>query len=87
MSSECLKCYNSLKEHTAVMEEAKPVPGDYTVCVFCGVVYEFGESLELLLVEDDAIMEIAAEHPAQFQMLMQLSYSIKKTKNDEERKN
>jgi hypothetical protein len=54
----CLSCGERSDAATHVgNEEATPIPGDITVCLYCGHVMAFGTELELReLTKDEAYM-------------------------------
>jgi hypothetical protein len=55
VSQGCPKCFHELDANTCLTEEAKPEPGDYTVCIGCASVLRFRENMSLELSSLEAI--------------------------------
>lgn len=51
----CPSCWHALEQVSVETSRKPPVEGDYTICIHCGAVLVFGESLKLRLpTESDA---------------------------------
>lgn len=51
----CPKCFQMLDAITALLDEVKPVPGDFTVCIGCASVLRFTETMDFELSSLEAI--------------------------------
>lgn len=55
----CISCRKELDAASGVGVEAKPEPGDVTVCIGCGHIMVFADDLRLRNPKDDEMREIA----------------------------
>jgi hypothetical protein len=60
-SSNCFSCGEELNGVTCVGDDAIPEPGDVTVCIHCGHIMAFGESLKLRELIDEELVAIAGD--------------------------
>jgi len=51
----CPKCFQVLNAYTNLTDDAKAEPGDYTVCIGCGSILRFTETMEFELSSLEAI--------------------------------
>jgi len=59
--SQCLDCGAPNDSAAAVGCEAKPQPGDITICLRCGHLMAFGDDLALRQLTDAEVIEIAGD--------------------------
>lgn len=46
-TNQCLNCHSNMDADTEINgTDAKPKPGDFTICLYCGQPYWYGESLQ-----------------------------------------
>ncbi len=43
----CPICNHPIDAHTSITGECRPVPGDVSICFYCGNIFVFSEALEL----------------------------------------
>jgi len=51
----CPKCFYRLDACTSLLDEVRPVPGDFTVCIGCSSVLRFTETMDFELSSLEAI--------------------------------
>ncbi len=68
MITPCPTCKNDLEVHTCVSDasDTAAVPGDLTVCIYCGAFLMFDEDLYLELCEDPSKIEGVTEDLIKF---------------------
>jgi hypothetical protein len=66
---KCPTCGTKLSAATAVKHDDSPKPGSLTVCIECGTVLEFSESMELRVMTPEQVAELAPEMRQQLQGL------------------
>ena len=60
--NSCPMCHKTLDAATDVEDESlKPQPGDYSVCIYCGVFLVFGDDIRMEHFPDENLMEMEDE--------------------------
>jgi hypothetical protein len=57
----CTNCRKVVDAASGVATDAKPDPGDFTICLACGHLMVFADDLTLRDLNDDEIVEIAGD--------------------------
>ena len=78
MIQSCISCYAVLDGHVSVTNRRPPRPGDYSICNYCGTIYQLGEQMEMLKLDDDAIGQLAVDNPKLYQALQVITAAISK---------
>ena len=62
-SNTCLFCHKESDAATVVAVEGAvhPEPGDVTICMYCGHIMAFNESLQFRELNDDEIKDVAGD--------------------------
>jgi hypothetical protein len=55
----CPACFHRLDSATGAFEDVAPQAGDFTVCIQCGTILEFSETLQLKRLSKHAKQRIA----------------------------
>lgn len=58
---ECVTCGYAGDCATAVHGEARPKPGDITMCINCGEIYRFGPEMHMVLLDPADLFKIALQ--------------------------
>jgi hypothetical protein len=79
-AGDCPACFEKLDAATSTgLEPRGPLPGDFTVCAFCGVKLRYTEGLELRFVTED---ELAAQSQALQDQLELLSRTFQRVQQE-----
>lgn len=73
----CPKCGDMLDTCAAMEDESTPMPGDFTICMCCAGVLQFGSDMRLIAIDesDDGPL---AKAPIEFQVtIMKYKLAIK----------
>lgn len=57
--SECLCCYKKLNGACSVGSNAKPRPGNISICIYCGHIMAYGKELRLRELTDKEMYDVA----------------------------
>jgi hypothetical protein len=60
-STTCPNCRKGVDGATSVDADAKPGPGDITVCLYCGHIMAFAADLSLRELTDDEMRKVAGD--------------------------
>lgn len=67
----CPKCNHELSGHSSLQGALTPDIGDYTICVFCATILEYTEGMNLKIVTDESLKQLAVKQPREFFILME----------------
>jgi len=78
MSKEthCKSCLHKIECHTAIENDDKPTPGDYSVCLYCGKISFFDNDLNLVGMTEAQINELKESDPGSYNLLLKCVYLI-----------
>lgn len=71
-NDECPSCLRQMDCATAVSGEAKPSPGDVSICINCGTFLRFDPDLNIELLDDDSFDAFPEDSRATLSMAKQL---------------
>lgn len=73
----CPECDDKITCHAGVTTTDMPEPGDVSVCAVCGAILVFGEGLKVQLCPSEALEQMKAEEPDNYETLMNLQREVK----------
>lgn len=75
----CPICFNELDSATCVDSDAKPMPGDLTVCLYCAELLVFDELLRHVCLDERGGLESLV--PEKRLMLLRVQKAIRESPN------
>ncbi len=75
--TECPVCARRLDAAMSFDSDCAPGPGDFTVCIYCGAMCQFNESMELVAANRQELKQLREEHMDQFVHLVLISVAAR----------
>ena len=81
--SMCPRCAYHMDESTWMAGEkpSPPDPGDFTVCIECGVILCYDDEQRLVLPSIDALEKFSEEQPEDYRTLLLICSCVKEGKD------
>jgi predicted transcriptional regulator YdeE len=73
----CARCNHLTDAATGIDQAVRPEPGDITICIRCGVIEQFNESMELVEMPYAELQKFVLEHPEPGLTMLRASQRIR----------
>jgi hypothetical protein len=75
--ARCGRCNHLLDAATGVDQAARPQPGDISICLHCGLIEQFNESMELVEMPYAELQKFVLEYPERGLAMLRASQRIR----------
>ncbi len=73
----CKSCFHVIDSHSAVENHKDPEKGDISICIYCGVISEFDDNMDIVAVSAEFLEELKETDYKAYTDLLKLAAIIK----------